>query len=73
MKLCDIHLDEGYSLCHGKGDKERLVPLGRRAVAAVREYLEHERPQLVAGAAAPPPGCSFRRRGSCAASGSGSC
>ena len=29
LRLCDMHLDEGYCICRGKGDKERLVPLGR--------------------------------------------
>src|SRR5258708_32366666 len=38
LKLQDVHLDDGYSLCHGKGDKQRLVPLGRRAIQAVRDY-----------------------------------
>ncbi len=28
LKVEDVHLDEGYCLCRGKGDKERLVPLG---------------------------------------------
>jgi integrase/recombinase XerD len=42
----DLHLAERYCLCHGKGDKQRVVPLGRRAVAAVDAYLEHERPRL---------------------------
>ena len=42
----DLHLDERYCLCHGKGDKQRVVPLGRRAVAAVEAYLEYERPKL---------------------------
>ncbi|MEX0612855.1 MAG: site-specific integrase, partial [Pirellulales bacterium] len=42
----DLHLVERYCLCHGKGDKQRVVPLGRRAVEAVEAYLEHERPKL---------------------------
>jgi integrase/recombinase XerD len=42
----DVYLAERYCLCHGKGDKQRVVPLGRRAVAAVEAYLEHERPKL---------------------------
>ena len=52
LKLSDVHLDDGYALCHGKGDKQRLVPLGGRAIEAVRQYLEHERPKLVANVAA---------------------
>jgi len=44
----DVHLAERYCLCHGKGDKQRVVPLGRQAVQAVEVYLEHERPQLIA-------------------------
>jgi integrase/recombinase XerD len=42
----DVHLAERYCICHGKGDKQRVVPLGRRAVEAVKSYLEHERPKL---------------------------
>jgi integrase/recombinase XerD len=42
----DLQLDERYCLCHGKGDKQRVVPLGRRAVAAVEAYLQYERPKL---------------------------
>ncbi len=48
LKLADLHLNESYCLCKGKGDKERLVPLGRRAIEAVRDYLAFERPKLVA-------------------------
>jgi integrase/recombinase XerD len=44
----DLHLSERYCMCHGKGDKQRVVPLGRRAVEAVGSYLEHERPKLAA-------------------------
>lgn len=46
LKLADVHLDEGFCLCRGKGGKERLVPLGAKAAAAVSQYLEHERPGL---------------------------
>ena len=54
LKLDDVHLDEGYCLCRGKGDKERLVPLGRRAIVAFREWLEKERPALAARVESPP-------------------
>ena len=39
LKLTDIHLDSGYIKCHGKGDKERIVPIGKSATEAVRRYL----------------------------------
>ena len=53
LKMQDVHLDESYCLCRGKGDKERLVPLNARAVAAVRLYLEHERGKLEAKRGSP--------------------
>jgi len=45
-KLDDLKLEAGYMLVRGKGDKERIVPLGRSAQDAVREYLENARPVL---------------------------
>ncbi|HET6879505.1 MAG TPA: site-specific tyrosine recombinase XerD [Pirellulales bacterium] len=63
LKLRDVHFDGGYCLCRGKGDKERLVPLGRRAIEAVKDYLEHERPLLAARAASPPIWLLLSRRG----------
>jgi integrase/recombinase XerD len=46
-KLEDLKLEAGYMLVRGKGDKERVVPLGRSAQDAVREYLESARPLLL--------------------------
>jgi len=63
LNAADVHLAEGFCLCHGKGNKQRLAPLGRRAAAAVEEYLAHERPQLAAAAANPPPWLLLSRRG----------
>ncbi len=45
-KLDDLKLDAGYMLVRGKGDKERVVPLGRSAQDALREYLAKARPVL---------------------------
>ena len=75
LQLCDVHLDEGFCICRGKGDKERLVPLGGRAAAAVQAYLEHERP--AAGGPARRAGrlgsCYRIAAGGCGGSGSGNC
>jgi integrase/recombinase XerD len=42
----DLSLDAGRVLVRGKGDKERIVPLGRTAVEAIEKYLHDGRPQL---------------------------
>lgn len=52
MKLCDVHLEEHFCRCVGKGSKERIVPLGEQAADAVARYLEEERPILAAKAGA---------------------
>lgn len=43
----DLSLDAGRVLVRGKGDKERIVPLGRTAIAAIEKYLRDGRPLLV--------------------------
>jgi integrase/recombinase XerD len=48
-KVEDLKLEAGYMLVRGKGDKERVVPLGKSAQDALREYLAEARPVLAAG------------------------
>jgi integrase/recombinase XerD len=45
----DLHLDQARAQIRGKGDKERIVPLGRRAVQALDEYVKRGRPALARG------------------------
>ena len=49
LTLPDLDLRRGFAVVRGKGDKERLVPVGRSALAAVRRYLREERPKLQRG------------------------
>ena len=46
----NLHLDEGYLTCVGKGDKERIVPIGNEAAECVRRYMSHGRGALLHGA-----------------------
>jgi len=47
LKAGDINLDAGYLTCIGKGDKQRIVPLGHAAADWVRRYLAEARPALL--------------------------
>src|SRR5579864_3685423 len=47
LKLSDLHLESGFLQCTGKGSKQRIVPLGKQAVAAIRSYLGGFRGNLV--------------------------
>ena len=47
LKLADLYLDGGFCKCLGKGNKQRIVPLGAPAQRALKAYLQHMRPRLV--------------------------
>lgn len=46
LQLQQVHLDPGYLVVRGKGDKERLVPMGEWAADALKIYLEDGRRKL---------------------------
>ncbi|HHM12852.1 MAG TPA: site-specific tyrosine recombinase XerD [Planctomycetaceae bacterium] len=55
LEVRNVHLKERYCLCEGKGNKQRILPLGAAARHAIAEYLNGERGSLAAKAASPPP------------------
>ena len=53
VRLADLHLDEHYLTCVGKGSKERLVPIGEQATDWIRKYSARPRRELLKGRATP--------------------
>jgi integrase/recombinase XerD len=47
LRAGDLNLEDGYLTCIGKGDKQRMVPLGHEAAEWVRRYIREGRPQLL--------------------------
>lgn len=47
LRLEQLHLDAGFIVVIGKGNKERVVPVGSKAILALKKYLEQGRPALV--------------------------
>jgi integrase/recombinase XerD len=62
LKVLSINLESGHVRAFGKGSKERLVPMGGKAIQAVREYLSNGRFQLLKGANLPYLFLNFRGR-----------
>lgn len=47
IRVGDLQMDAGCLRCIGKGNKERLVPVGKKALAAVESYMKKSRPELL--------------------------
>jgi integrase/recombinase XerD len=47
LKVDDLNLDVGFLRCIGKGNKERVIPLGKKAITSVSKYLASVRPALL--------------------------
>jgi len=59
IRLEQLHLEAGFINVIGKGNKERVVPLGRKAIEALEHYLGSGRPKLVTSRS---PGAVFLTR-----------
>lgn len=47
LKIDNVNLDVGFLRCIGKGNKERVIPLGKKAIAGIKRYLEVSRPGIL--------------------------
>ncbi len=43
LKLDNVNFEVGFLRCIGKGDKERIIPLGKKAIISIKKYLESSR------------------------------
>jgi integrase/recombinase XerD len=53
LELVSLSMNQGVLRVTGKGEKERLVPLGEEAISWIGKYLEASRPELLKGAESP--------------------
>lgn len=53
LRVSDLQMEAGCLRCIGKGNKERLVPVGRKALNAVQRYLRKSRPKLLKDGSSP--------------------
>lgn len=47
LKVADVNLDVGFIRCLGKGNKERIIPLGKKAIESINKYVSASRKQLL--------------------------
>ncbi len=47
LKITDIHLEMGFIRCFGKGNKERVIPVGKLATEALEKYMNKSRAELM--------------------------
>jgi len=47
LKVADVNLDIGFLRCIGKGNKERVIPLGKKAIHSIKRYSEFSRPHFL--------------------------
>ncbi len=47
LSLEDVNTEVGFIRCTGKGNKQRIVPLGRKAISSIQRYLGSARPRFV--------------------------
>ncbi|MDP2927367.1 MAG: site-specific tyrosine recombinase XerD [Candidatus Omnitrophota bacterium] len=47
LKTNNVNLDIGFLRCIGKGNKERIIPLGKKAIHSINRYLEFSRPHFL--------------------------
>lgn len=62
LRVSDLDTKVGCVRCIGKGDKERIVPIGKKALSTVERYLREARPKLI-GKAPGSPTLFINRRG----------
>jgi len=53
LKIDNLNLEIGFLRCIGKGNKERIIPFGKKAKAIIKRYLEISRPKLLKGKTSP--------------------
>ena len=53
LRPSDVNLQAGYPTCIGKGDKQRIVPVGEQAIASLEAYLSDGRAALTKGRSSP--------------------
>ncbi|HWG57954.1 MAG TPA: site-specific tyrosine recombinase XerD [Candidatus Acidoferrales bacterium] len=53
LRAADLQAEAGSLRCVGKGDKERLIPVGRRALEVLQKYLAESRPKLLGEGTSP--------------------